>query len=177
MEFSSLRALAAWPWRLLRSTAVWAIGLVIAFEEWGWTPLAGVMARLGRWPPVAWLEQRVIALPPRRALLVFCVPALVLFPVKLGALWLLGVGRIALGVIVLLAGKIASTAVVARLFSLTGPQLLQLPSFARGYGRWLAWKSRVMGSLRGSLPWRLARAMLRGIARRAQSRCRKTRRR
>lgn len=166
MAFPLSPAFAARLWRRVKSAAVWPIGLVIAFEEWGWAPLARCMARLGRLPPVAWLERRIAALPPRLALLAFCVPALVLFPVKLGALWLLGVGRIASGVAVLLLGKIASTAVVARIFALTRPQLMQLPRFARAYLRWLAWKTRVMARLRASPAWRSARAVMRGLARR-----------
>lgn len=133
------------------------VALLILFEEWGWGPLARWMSLLARLPLVRRLERFLIELRPAGALLAFCVPALLLLPVKIGALWLIGQGRRVAGVTVLVLAKIVGTAVVARIFLLTRPQLMRLPWFARGYARWLRWKATVMARMRVSPPWALAR--------------------
>jgi hypothetical protein len=143
-----------------------AIALVILFEEWGWAPLARLMGGLARWPGVAWVERRIAALPPRAAIGVLFVPMLMLLPFKLGALWLIAGGRMAVGVAVFLGAKILGTGLVARLFLLTQPQLMRLAWFARAYRRWLAWKDASLARVRATLPWRLARAMVRRLRRR-----------
>jgi hypothetical protein len=105
------------------------------------------------------LERRIAALGPYVALGVLCVPALALLPIKIGAWWLIGLGRIMLGLSLLMAGKVLGTAVVARVFLLTRPQLMRLGWFARGYGRWIAWKRRVVASLLESAGWIAARGL------------------
>ena len=67
---------------VLRRTAVALVALLLLFEEWGWEPLAALLARLGKLPAVAWLERRIASLPPYGALVTFFVPALMLLPVK-----------------------------------------------------------------------------------------------
>jgi len=151
--------LFTWPWRLLRGLLTWLAALLILFEEWGWVPLSRLLAHLGRLPVIGWLERRVVQLPPRWALAVFLLPALLLLPVKLAALWLIAHGRAWLGVLVIVLAKLLGTAIVARLFMLTQPQLMQLPWFARGYHRWAAWKQVVMARVRASWPWRQSRAI------------------
>ena len=147
------------PWRLLKALLTWIVALLILFEEWVWEPLAHLLARLGRLPVIGWLERRIAALPPRLALVVFFIPALMLLPVKLLALWLIGQGRTILGVVVIVLAKVVGTAVVARLFMLTQPQLMTMPWFARLHARWVAWKGTVMAQVRASAPWRAARAI------------------
>jgi hypothetical protein len=152
---TSLRRL----WSMARSLGRWALALVILFEEWGWTPLARGLGRLASRVHLQRLEQRVSRLGPRLALAVLFVPALALLPVKIGALWLLGLGRVALGLAVLVVAKILGTALVARLFLLTRPQLMQLSWFARWHGRWTAWKTRVVESLVATPGWRGAQSL------------------
>ena len=88
------------------------------------------------------LEGRVAKLGPRWAFALLLVPALALLPVKIAALCLLALGRVAAGLAILLVAKIVSTAAVARLFVLTQPQLMRLPWFARARRRWAAWRAR-----------------------------------
>ncbi len=145
-------------WNALTTVGRWLLALVILFEEWGWTPLARGLGRLARRAGVERLERRIAALAPRVALAVLFVPALALLPVKIGALWLVGIGRVVPGLAMLVAAKILGTAVVARLFLLTRPQLMCIGRFARGYGRWMAWKSRVVASLVETPGWRAAQA-------------------
>src|SRR6185369_5759263 len=131
-----------WLRRLLRNTFLALIALILLFEEWGWEPLAALLAKLARLPLWAAIERRIRALPPWAAVAVFALPALALLPVKLLALFLIGRGHALLGVGVLL--------------TLTEPALLRLAWFARWYPRWKSWKDGVIAQLRCSAPWQAA---------------------
>ena len=147
--------------RALKTLFSWALALLILFEEWGWVPLANALAWLGRLPGLRWLEGRIRSLPPYTALVVFFVPSLALVPVKLLALWLIAEGRGLLGVTVIVVAKFAGTAVVARLFTLTQPALMQLDWFARLYLRWTTWKDALIARVRASPAWQaIARAKI-----------------
>jgi hypothetical protein len=142
--------------RLLRHTFTALLALVLLFEEWGWEPLAALLARLARLPLLAWIERRIAALPPWGAMAMFAAPALALFPVKLLALFFIGRGHAFAGLAVLVGAKVVGTAVVARLFTLTQPALMRLPWFARWYPRWKTWKDGVIAQVRASQVWRTA---------------------
>lgn len=144
------------PKHLLRSIALAPVVLLLLFEEWGWAPLAALAARLARLPFWAWLERRVAGLPPWAALAVFALPMLALLPVKLLALYLLGKGKLKTAVILLVAAKLLGTAVLARLFQLTQPALMQLAWFAHWYPRWQCWKDALLERVRQSAAWRWA---------------------
>ena len=151
--------------RLLRAAVSALLALVILFEEWGWEPLQRALARLARLPPVGWLEDRIRALPPYAALVMFALPALALLPLKLLALaWIAG-GHVLAGAAVVVAAKIVGTALVARLFVLTRPKLMTLAWFAAVYGRWSAWKEAVFARVRASWPWRVGRVAKRRVQR------------
>jgi hypothetical protein len=152
-------------WRLLRGLFRWAIALVLLFEEWGWEPLARLLARLGRLPVFAWLERAITRLPPYAALAVFFLPTLLLLPVKLLALWLIGKGKAGMGLLVILGAKVLGTAVVARLFMLTRASLMRLAWFAHWYGRWMRWKEALLAQVRASAAWRSARRLKTAIKR------------
>lgn len=141
-------------WRALTLPLQWLLALVLLFEEWGWEPLQRAMAWVGRWPGLRGLEERVRSLPPWAALGVLAVPALALLPVKLLALWLIGHEHWMLGVFTIVAAKVLGTAVVARLFTLTHPALMQMEGFARTYTHWTLWKAALLGRVRTSRPWR-----------------------
>ena len=142
------------------------LALLILFEEWGWEPLKRAMAWVMRWPPLAVLERFVERLPPYAALAVFALPTLLLVPIKLLALWLIGNGQAMLGLVVIVAAKVAGTALIARLFHLTQPALMRLPWFARLYSRWTVWKDALFTRIRASWAWRVGRVVKRRIAQR-----------
>lgn len=137
------------------------LALLILFEEWGWDPLQRALARLGRLPLLRQIEAGIARLPPALALAVFALPALLLLPVKLLALGLIAQGQRLLGVTVIVLAKLVGTAVVARLFALTRPALMQLAWFARLYARWSAWKEALLARVRASWAWRTGRAVKR----------------
>jgi hypothetical protein len=132
------------------------LALVILFEEWGWEPLQRALAWVGRLPGLRWAERRIQSLPSYAALALFLLPTLLLLPVKLLALWLIGQGKVFAGTLVILSAKVVGTAIVARLFTLTQPALMQLAWFSRVYGRWTVWKAALLVQVRASWAWRFA---------------------
>jgi hypothetical protein len=149
--------------KILRGLLFPFVAAVLLFEEWGWEPLAAAFARLARLPLWAWLERKIAQLPPRWALLAFGVPMLTLLPVKLLALFLFGKGQTTLGFVLLLAAKIGGTAVMARLFQLTQPALMQLRWFAAWYPRWKNWKDSMLAEVHGTAAWRLGQTLKRSV--------------
>jgi len=143
----------------LRWLARLLLALLILFEEWGWEPLQRLMAALGRLPLLRQAEAALRRLPPYAALVVLVLPSLLILPVKLLALWLIGQGKALLGLAVIIVAKVVGTAVLARIFHLIQPALLQLPWFARFYQRWLNWKTGLLAWARATPAWRLARAL------------------
>jgi hypothetical protein len=146
-----------WLWRVLRGVLLTLAAIVLFIEEWGWRPLTALAARFARWPPLARFEARIANVPPRFALVLFLVPAVLLFPIKLLALWLIHEGQAVLGIGVIVAAKVLGTALVGRLFVLTERQLMQFAWFARGMNWWVATKQRLKALVVGSTLWRAVR--------------------
>lgn len=150
-------------WRVLRPALVFlgqlVLALVVIFEEWGWQPLARALAALGRYRPWAILEGWIASLPPYGALAVFAMPAVLLFPLKLVALWLLTGGHVIFAGLVFVGAKLAGTAFLARIFMLTQPALMRIGWFARVYERFMPWKHAAEEWLRTSWAWRYGRVV------------------
>ena len=53
---------------LLHALWQWPLALLILFEEWGWEPLQRVLARIGAWRGLRWIESAIRRLPPYAAL-------------------------------------------------------------------------------------------------------------
>ena len=152
-------SLMAWFSRFFRGLGLGLLAIVLIFEEWGWESLAAVMARLDKLPFWGWLERKITALPRWAALAAFGVPMLLLLPVKLLALLLFARGQALLGLVLLLLAKLAGTALLAWLFTLTQPALMQFAWFAYVYPRWKAWKDALLTRVRASAVWRAAREL------------------
>jgi hypothetical protein len=144
--------------RILKGTATVLLAIVLLFEEWGWKPLTAFAAWVAKLPPLAALEARIRVASPYLALALFFAPALALLPVKLGALWLIHKGHSGLGLAVILAAKLAGTALVGRLFILTEPQLMRISWFARALTWWRAKKAHWLERIHASATWRWAHA-------------------
>ncbi len=151
--------IATAPWRVLRGLGLVLAAIVIFFEEWGWRPLTAGAAWLARLLHLQRLEALISASPRWVALLLFLAPAVLLFPVKLAALWLIGEGRTGMGVAVIVAAKVLGTAFVGRLFILVEPQLMTFAWFARALNWWRQTKAKIVEAVRRSAPWRTARAL------------------
>ena len=94
---------------------------------------------------------------PYGALALFAAPALCLIPVKLLALYLFATGHAAYGVGLIILAKVAGTAVVARIYLLVRPQLMQIGWFRRAHDRLMPWKDRMFADIRASGAWRTGR--------------------
>jgi len=129
--------------------------VVLVIEDFLWEPLGRLAAwvlarlRLGR------LERWIAARRPYPAMALFLVPSVMLFPLKILALWLIGSGLKSAGIGLLVGAKIGGTAVVARLFALTKPTLLSIAWFARAY----AFVTDVRAKVRASIIGRTAQAL------------------
>ena len=135
------------------------LALLVLFYDWGWETLSHAFDWLAKRPLWRSVESAIRRLPPWAALLLFLLPTVLLFPIKLAALWLIAHGKGTLGVIVIIGAKLVGTAVVARLFSLTQPALLQLRWFATIYHWFIPWKDLWLDAIRASWPWRVGRVI------------------
>jgi hypothetical protein len=92
--------------------------------------------------PLQRLKARIAAaiarLSPAATLIVFTVPLLVLFPLKLLEFWLLAHRHWLGAVLTLIAAKLLGLGVTAFVFGAARPKLLQMPWFARFY-EWVMW--------------------------------------
>lgn len=149
--------------RAFKGLATAVLAAVLLFEEWGWRPLTALAAWVARLPPLAALEARIRRASPYAALVLFCVPALALLPIKLAALWLIQQGHSGLGLMVIVVAKVAGTALVGRLFILTEPQLVRIAWFARALYWWRAKKALWLARIRASAAWRRVQRRLRRI--------------
>jgi hypothetical protein len=140
----------AWAKRLLIAPLVILAAVVILIEDWLWQDLARLAAAIGRLPLLRLIEGFIASLPPYLALLFFATPALLLVPLKLVALYFISHGQASLGVLTIIAAKFAGTALVARIFTLTRPQLLRIGWFAWLYHRTLAFKTYVYNKIKST---------------------------
>ena len=168
----AVREIARTAWGLMRGPVIVILqlfaALIVLFEEWGWKPLAAALAWLARFAPVARLEAWIASLRPYPSLFVFAAPTALLLPVKFAALWLLAQGHFVTATGLLVAAKIASTALVARLFTLTQPALMRITWFARAYNAFMPWKDAFFATIRASWPWRYGRMLKTAIRQRAK---------
>ena len=134
--------------RLLLAPFILVAAIVILLEDWLWQDLARLAAWLGRLPVLRSLEAFIISLPPYPALLFFATPALLLVPLKIVALYFLAHGQATMGLLTIVFAKFAGTALVARIFTLTRPQLLRIGWFAWLYVRLLDFKTQIYTTIK-----------------------------
>jgi hypothetical protein len=142
----------AWLWRHLEPVVAWVVARI---------PLKALKARLA-----AWIE----TIPPQAALLVFIIPGILLFPLKLLTLWLLAHKHLLLAALVFTFAKLLGLGVTAFVFEATRPKLLQMAWFRWLYEHvliWLAWAHELVDPIRDRMrrvmhllkPQRAGRAM------------------
>ena len=113
------------------------LALLFLAEAWLWTHLEPIVARIVALIPLralkAWLATRIERLSPPMTLLVFLVPVVVLFPLKLVGVWLLAhhywLGAMAL----IVTAKLIGVGVAAFVFDVTRPKLMQMMWFRNVY--------------------------------------------
>jgi hypothetical protein len=113
------------------------LALIFLIEAWLWDHLEPVVARLVAMIPLrafkAWLAARVARLSPMTTLLVFLAPVVLLFPLKFLEVWLIANHYWISAIALIVAGKFIGVGIVAFIFDVTKPKLLQMPWFVRVY--------------------------------------------
>ena len=99
-----------------------------------------------RWIPLRafkqWLSERVDTLSPAMTLIVFAVPVIPLFPLKLVGLWLLANEYWVSAVVVIVLAKFVGVGVTAFIFDVTRPKLLEMAWFEKIYEFILAMRAK-----------------------------------
>ncbi len=117
---------------------VWVLlAIVFLIEAWLWDHLEPIVARVVAIVPLArfkqWLSERVDALSPAMTLIVFAVPIVPLFPLKLVGLWLLTHEYWTSAVFTIVFAKMLGVGVTAFVFDVTRDKLLEMHWFERIY--------------------------------------------
>ncbi|AXS80323.1 hypothetical protein [Dechloromonas sp. HYN0024] len=152
--------------RLLTPPFIILAALVLWFWEWLWEPLERLMAKIGQWPVLRLLEGWIARTPRYLALACFVIPGAVLLPFKLLGLYFISQGAAFLGIATFLAAKVVGTALVARIFSLTRQQLLEIPWFCRAFGAVMRFRSYIFDTLHRHPAYQRTRDMLTDLRRR-----------
>lgn len=93
------------------------------------------------------IRLRVEKRSPRATFRVFLVPAVLLIPLKLGALALLGHGSFLVGILFFSAVKVLGLVLEARLFEICKPKLMPTPTVVRIHDAWERWVHWAHGSI------------------------------
>jgi len=113
------------------------LAIIFLIEAWLWDHLEPIVARVVAAIPLArfkaWLTERVDSLSPAMTLIVFVVPIIPLFPLKLVGLWLLTHEYWMSAVFTILFAKMLGVGVTAFVFDVTRPKLLEMGWFERLY--------------------------------------------
>jgi hypothetical protein len=113
------------------------LAVIFLIEAWLWDHLEPIVARIVAWIPLRafkqWLAERVDTLSPAMTLIVFAVPVIPLFPLKLIGLWLLANEYWVSAVVVIVLGKFVGVGVTAFIFDVTRSKLLEMGWFEKLY--------------------------------------------
>jgi hypothetical protein len=113
------------------------LAIIFLIEAWLWDHLEPIVAWVVAAIPLRtfkqWLAERVDTLTPAMTLIVFFVPAIPLFPLKLVGFWLLTHEYWLSAVLTILFAKFLGVGVTAFVFDVTRPKLLEMGWFEKLY--------------------------------------------
>jgi hypothetical protein len=117
---------------------VWILlAVIFLIEAWLWDHLEPIVARFVALIPLRafkeWLAERVDTLSPAMTLIVFIVPVIPLFPLKLVGIWLLTHEYWTSAVFTILFAKFLGVGVTAFIFDVTKSKLLEMAWFEKLY--------------------------------------------
>ncbi len=117
---------------------IWVLlAVIFLIEAWLWDHLepivAWVVAKIPLQTFKAWLADRVDTLSPAMTLIVFVVPVIPLFPLKLIGFYLLTHEYWLSAVFTILFAKLVGVGITAFVFDVTRPKLLEMGWFERLY--------------------------------------------
>jgi hypothetical protein len=113
------------------------LAVIFLIEAWLWDHLEPIVARVVALIPLQtfkqWLADRVDALSPAMTLIVFAVPVIPLFPLKLVGLWLFAHEYWLSAAFIILFAKFVGVGVTAFIFDVTREKLLEMRWFEATY--------------------------------------------
>ena len=113
------------------------LAIIFLIEAWLWDHLEPIVAWVVASIPLRafkqWLAERVDTLSPAMTLIVFIVPVIPLFPLKLVGIWLLAHEYWTSAVFTILFAKFLGVGVTAFVFDVTRPKLLEMEWFEKLY--------------------------------------------
>src|SRR6201997_648963 len=117
---------------------IWVLlAVIFLIEAWLWDHLEPIVAWVVAQFPLhtfkQWLAERVDTLSPAMTLIVFVVPVIPLFPLKLIGLWLLVHEYWLSALTTILFAKLVGVGVTAFVFDVTRPKLLEMAWFEKLY--------------------------------------------
>jgi hypothetical protein len=117
---------------------IWVLlAVIFLIEAWLWDHLEPIVARVVELIPLRafkqWLAERVDTLSPAMTLIVFIVPVIPLFPLKLVGFWLLAHEYWLSAIATILFAKIVGVAILAFVFDVTRSKLLEMRWFEALY--------------------------------------------
>jgi hypothetical protein len=122
------------------------LAIIFLIEAWLWDHLEPIVARVVAMIPLRafkqWLSDRVDTLSPAMTLIVFIVPVVPLFPLKLVGLWLLTHEYWMSAIVTIIFAKFLGVGVAAFIFDVTRPKLLEMEWFERLYEFILALRAK-----------------------------------
>jgi hypothetical protein len=145
---------------------IWILlAIIFLIEAWLWDHLEPLVATVVEAIPLRafkqWLAERVDTLSPAMTLVVFIVPVIPLFPLKLVGFWLLTHEYWTSAIFTILFAKFLGVGVTAFVFDVTRPKLLEMGWFEKLYSFILSLrakanalvdpiKARILETLRGN---------------------------
>jgi hypothetical protein len=126
---------------------VWVLlAVIFLIEAWLWDHLEPIVAWFVAKIPLqtfkAWLADRVDTLSPAMTLIVFVVPVIPLFPLKMVGVWLLMHEYWLSAIFTILFAKLLGVGVTAFVFDVTRPKLLEMGWFEKLYEFILALRAK-----------------------------------
>jgi len=144
---------------------IWVLlAVIFLIEAWLWDHLEPIVARFVALIPLRtfkqWLADRVDTLSPAMTLIVFIVPVIPLFPLKLVGLWLLAHEYWFSAILTIIFAKFLGVGVAAFVFDVTRDKLLEMDWFESLYEFVMELRAkatalvepiklRILGALRG----------------------------
>jgi hypothetical protein len=124
------------------------LAIIFLIEAWLWDHLEPIVAAVVAALPLRafkqWLAERVDSLSPAMTLIVFIVPVIPLFPLKLVGFWLLAHEYWIPAILTIIFAKFLGVGVAAFVFDVTRPKLLEMAWFERLYEFVLAIRAKAM---------------------------------
>jgi hypothetical protein len=113
------------------------LAIIFLIEAWLWDHLEPVVEWVVERIPLRafkhWLAEQIDTLSPAMTLIVFIVPVIPLFPLKLFGLWLLTHEYWLSAITTIVAAKFLGVGVTAFIFDVTRPKLLEMEWFEKLY--------------------------------------------